>query len=543
MSFASSYTDRPLTGREVAILELEWRRREAEKARLAAEGARVVFVPTPVFVPNPGSQALVVDLILNTRVDEIYYMGQAGGGKSHLTLGVAGSLFQNALIFRRKYSDLTGAEGLIEKSRGIFSEAGGYNAAEKVWRLDVGGLRRFVQFSGCEHESDRFDHQGRPHDLYAFDEITQFPPSVPSYVTGWRRSPDPTQRTLVLYTGNPPVDSQGEWVTERIRAWVDPAHPRHAKPGEIRWFVAKRDLTEIEVSGPQPVKVDGEMREPISRTFVPSVLAENPTYANGEYALVLDKMPEPLRSILKRGDFLAARSDDAWQVIPSEWVRAAMLRDMPNLSTIVQTSTGADVAHGGADQTVIARRFGHVVAPLEVYAGADTPTGGAAAAKIALAMGPGFVNVDAIGYGASACDTLLEMDDIGARVRAVNVGASTPQRTRGADGKPGPFGFANQRALAYWRLREALDPELGEGVILPDDMELFADLTSVRYSVRSGRIALEDKSGIKSRIGRSPDKGDAVSLAFLSDESNDVDTWLAIARQSKERREAAKTAA
>lgn len=504
----------------------------------------------PLFRPNPGSQQLVVDLIKRTTVDEIYYMGQAGGGKTHGALGIAATLFQNAIIFRREYRDLTGAEGLVEKSRLLFNAVGKYNGNENMWRLEIGGKRRAVQFSGCEHESDRFAHQGRPHDLYVFDEITQFSAAIPAYITGWRRSSDPDQRTLVLYTGNPPIDSQGEWVTERIRPWVDPGHPKPAKPGDIRWFVVKRDLSEIEVSTPDAMLVDGEIRKPVSRTFVPSVLRENPTYANGEYAQVLEKMPEPLRSILMRGDFLAARVDDPWQVIPSAWLRAAMSRVMPDVRTLEQTGVGADVAHGGADQTVMARRFGNVIAPLEVYAGADTPTGSAAAAKIALAMGDGWANVDAIGYGASACDALREMDAIGHRARAVNVGAGTQQRSRSVgkdgkpDGKPGVFGFANQRALMYWRLREALDPDHGEGLVLPDDPELFGDLTAARYTVRSGKIALESKDEIKVRIGRSPDRGDAVALAFIGDGEPVAGAgWLELARRAAEARKAKEKAA
>ena len=55
----------------------------------------------------------------------------------------------------------------------------------------------------------------------------------------------------------------------------------------------------------------------------------------------------------------AGMEDDPWQVIPTAWVDAAMARWKPLEPRPEMDSVGVDVAMGGKDQTVIARRHGN----------------------------------------------------------------------------------------------------------------------------------------------------------------------------------------
>ena len=72
--------------------------------------------------------------------------------------------------------------------------------------------------------------------------------------------------------------------------------------------------------------------------------------------------------------------------------------------------------------------------------------------------------------------------------------------------------FKNKRAELFWNLRERM--ERGE-ISLPDDEELVADLSALRYVfTQDGRIQLESKDDVRKRLGRSPDRADAVALAF-----------------------------
>lgn len=52
------------------------------------------------------------------------------------------------------------------------------------------------------------------------------------------------------------------------------------------------------------------------------------------------------------------------------------------------------------------------------------------------------------------------------------------------------------------------------GGALPDDPELLAELTSRTYTFIGGKLALEDKGIAKARLGRSPDKSDALANTF-----------------------------
>jgi hypothetical protein len=95
------------------------------------------------------------------------------------------------------------------------------------------------------------------------------------------------------------------------------------------------------------------------------------------------------------------------------------------------------------------------------------------------------------------------------------VGINFAAGTKATD-KSGKLGFVNVRALAYWSLREALDPVDGRDVALPNDPELLGDLRAARWSMQSNGIKIESKDDIRKRIGRSTDCGDAVALAWLA---------------------------
>ena len=65
----------------------------------------------------------------------------------------------------------------------------------------------------------------------------------------------------------------------------------------------------------------------------------------------------------------------------------------------------------------------------------------------------------------------------------------------------------------WWGLRERF--EAGEMDIDSLDQELLADLTAVKYKRNSrGQIIIVPKDEIRRVLGRSPDKGEAVMLAY-----------------------------
>lgn len=456
----------------------------------------------PIWEPIPDSPQRAA---YESEADELFYGGAAGGGKTDLLLGLAGTRHTRSIIFRRIFPS---ARGIIERSREIYNRSAdnrskdSYNESLHIWRLSDG---RQIEIAAMQYEKDKEKHRGNPHDFYAFDEITEFTESQFRFVMAWNRTTKAGQRCRVVVTGNPPATPEGEWVKKYWGAWIDPKHPNPAKFGELRWYVRVGD-NDIELEGDWAGKTysaDGEMLQPRSRTFIPARLADNPHLRDTGYLAIIQGLPEPLRSQMLYGDFGKATQDDAYQVIPTAWVEAAMTRVNPPADKI--TALGVDVARGGSDKTVIATMRGFVIDSLMRIAGKDTPTGPAVVQHIINAQpGDAPVGIDVIGVGASAYDSAVSM----CSARAVNFAEGTD-----ATDKSGKLRFRNVRAAAWWAMREALDPSTGANITLPDDPELKSDLCAPRWSLSGGRVVIEEKEEIKKRIGRSPDAGDAVVIA------------------------------
>jgi len=448
--------------------------------------------------PLPGPQSEAFD----SKADILFYGGAAGGGKTDLILGVA-LKHQRAVIFRRVFPSM---EAIIERSRVIYGiESGNYNESAHKWRFSDG---KQVVFGSLQHEKDKADWQGKAHDLYCFDEITEFTESQFRFVTGWNRPLDTgkASRCRVIVTGNPPCSAEGDWIIEYFRPWLDDKHPNPARPGELRWFTTQ-DGKDIELPDGTPVMIDGELVTPRSRTFIPAKVQDNPHLIRIGYLSQLQALPEPLRSKMLFGDFRKGRGDDPYQVIPSEWVRLAQDRwvntPKPDLP---MTALGLDVARGGADKTVISPRWGRWMGEQTCYPGAQTPDG-AAVATLALQQckDGAVINVDVIGVGTSVYDHLK--------------GVAKTVPINGAEGsdakdKSGQLGFVNLRAEIYWSFREALDPTSGQDICLPPDRELFIDLCAPTWRVTPRGIQIESKDDLIKRLGRSPDKGDSAIYAF-----------------------------
>jgi hypothetical protein len=452
------------------------------------------------WVPFPGPQIMAAQSL----ADEVFFGGAAGGGKSALLVGLAGTEHRNSIIYRREFPQL---REIIEQSRRLFSGRGGYNSQQHLWRLNNG---RVVEFGAVQREWDAEKYQGRPHDFIGFDELPQFSRTQYRFLIGWNRTTDPHQRCRVVGAGNPPTTAEGRWVIEEWAPWLDDKHHNPALPGEVRWYTVVDGVLTWVPDG-QPFQHKGELLQPRSRTFIPARLKDNPVLETTGYGSVLQAMPEPLRSQMLYGDFRAGLEDDAWQVIPTAWVEAAMKRWTPDShGNKPLTSVGADIARGGSAKTVLAKRYGTWFSPLLKYPGKSTPDGPAVGALIADAVKENteaVANLDMIGVGAAVMD---ECQRRGIRYVGTNFAATATKRDI-----YGVIDFVNIRAFAYWYLRDMFDPKQKQNLQLPKDPELLADLTAPRYKAVPGGIQLESKEDLVKRLGRSPDCGDAVVYAAM----------------------------
>lgn len=427
-----------------------------------------------------------------TPAFETLYGGAAGGGKSDLLLGVARFEHRKAILLRRTFPDLE--RSLILRSKEFYGPRKNYNASKHIWTIDG----RFIEFGHLDHPDDVFMYQGAAFDLIGFDELTQFAEPMYLYLFSRARTVKKGQRVRIIATTNPGGEGN-DWVMRRWGPWLDETHHNPAMPGELRWYKRTDDGVEVETTADDP--------DAWSRTFIPAKLTDNAFFGD-EYRRTLNALPEPYRSQLLYGSWTAGLTDDAYQVIPRAWIKAAQARWQSRNNPGILTRVGVDIARGGDDKTVLARLYLNWFAELEKRAGRDTPDGQSIASLLiqALSGSNAVANLDVIGVGTSAYDISR---GIGLKVHPINFSEHSSARD-----KSGQLGFVNMRAECWWRFREALDPASGLDIALPPDPELLGDLVAPRWSMQAGGIQIESKEQIKKRLGRSPDCGDAVVLAW-----------------------------
>jgi hypothetical protein len=205
---------------------------------------------------------------------------------------------------------------------------------------------------------------------------------------------------------------------------------------------------------------------------------------------------------------------DPFAVIRYDWARTCQSLELPAGQPV---EAGIDVGAGG-DRTVIRERRGLKAGRELEFIDAD-PLRSAGELNLALKeWGIRRAKVDSTGVGWALCGLLKQAssrhnpggDTIhNCEIVAVNFGAGPSD---GYEKK-----YLNKRAEIWWEGRERSRPgvetwDLGE---VEDDV--IAELTSAKYQVLDayGKIKIEPKKDIIKRLGFSPDRAEALLLAFL----------------------------
>lgn len=507
-----------------------------------------------LWTPLPGPQTVAYESL----ADELFYGGAAGGGKSSLIAGLAMTRHRRSMIVRRESTQL---RGLTDDIARLLGTRDGYNSQTGQWRIPPHLAlfpNQLIEFQGVPNPGDEERHQGIPHDLLAFDEVTQLREYVIDYLSTWNRTSEPDQRCRIVLTSNPPTPSTqygsrgqssggGAWIVRRYAPWLDPQYRDpfgrgKAAPGELRWY-ATVDGVEREYEGPEPFEhVDAktgraEVVTPKSRTFIPALATDNP-YTGETYVATLQKLAEPLRSAMLYGDFSVSLSDQPLQLIPSEWLRAATSRHMglaehlapPADPSRSMTAIGADIARGGADTTILVKRWGNYFEKPVALPKGVTSDGPSAAGEILKHRRDGAVlMIDANGVGASVYDHLRvnAPDDEAIKAHVGSVASDARDRS-------GKLGFVNKRSEVYWKLREALDPASNVRLFIPNDPDLVQELLTLTWEEQAGKIKVMTKKDHTKVLGRSPDRADALSIAWsVKDYNSDEYATAMTARESR----------
>lgn len=452
-------------------------------------------------------------LAAESEAFEVLFGGAVFGGKTYLLAWVAKNQGRSVLMTRKTYGELE--ESLIQECLDRFPDGSNHYAGSPKYvftypdqRIKAGYAARF---------EDALNYKSAQYDTLLCDEITQWPdPRIYEYLISRVRTRHQHQRCRVICCSNPGEDGE-PWVLHRWRAWLDPNYHDKAEPGELRWFRRDEKGNDVECNLDHP--------DALSRTFIPSFMADNPCYTDA-YRRQIDALPEPLRTQLRDGVWGIGVEDNPWQLIPTAWIDASM--DRWKKPTGKMDALGVDVARGGKDQTVLTPRYGRVVDELQPTSGKLTIDGPAVAALVVNACPPDtLIGLDIIGVGTSPYDILTSQ---GYNVIPLNGSAKAMRIEYGVD-KPytdrsGQLSMRNLRAGIFWNLRELLE----DGDIdLPPDPELRADLIALRWKITPAGVQVEDKDDIKKRIGRSPDKGDAVGYACWVQPSTPIQPASSIA--------------
>lgn len=162
---------------------------------------------------------------------------------------------------------------------------------------------------------------------------------------------------------------------------------------------------------------------------------------------------------------------------------------------------GIDVAGPGEDETVLVARAGGAI--LETHAFAEHDPRGRVAQVLSRLRQTGrlrYVVVDMVGIGYNFG---LHLADMGFPVFQFNAGNRPMDTER----------FVNAKAEAYWSLREWME----QGAVCAlADLETEAQLSAILYrATPSGRTEIESKEDARKRGQSSPDRAEALVMAFL----------------------------
>ena len=189
-------------------------------------------------------------------------------------------------------------------------------------------------------------------------------------------------------------------------------------------------------------------------------------------------------------------------LIPLRDVEAAVKRrsDIPPDTKPVM---GVDVARFGNDKTVIIIRQGPRVIHIDELRKSDIVNTTGAVITAALKYKVKDIIIDEIGVGAGVLDN-LKAD------RRFNA-----QGLNGSNSSSNNEKYLNLRAEVFDGLRQ----RFADGDIsIPNDPELISQLASLTYKYNArGQLQLESKDQIRSTGRQSPDKADAIALAFTSE--------------------------
>ena len=225
--------------------------------------------------------------------------------------------------------------------------------------------------------------------------------------------------------------------------------------------------------------------------FIPSLPRDNP-FLPPDYEKQLRKTyPEDWIQRYLEGSWDELSGGD--MVIPSDWVRASVNKELPIED---KPLVAYDIARFGDDEIVGYYSKGNTLMEQDITSKKSLMETVGRVIDMRRKHHCRLIVVDDAGLGGGVTDRLREMKE---PVLAINGGERAISER-----------FGNLKSEMWWYARDLFRD--GKVSILNDPI-LIRQLSSVKYIYRSnGKILVEPKSEVKSRLGRSPDRADALIL-------------------------------
>lgn len=219
--------------------------------------------------------------------------------------------------------------------------------------------------------------------------------------------------------------------------------------------------------------------------------------------------------------------------IPSKWVKAS-------INFVLQPSgakrAGLDVADEGADKNALCITHGSVVEHISEWKEGNTTQTTRKAVAICREHGCKQMRYDKVGVGAGIKGESSNEQWHDISFRGINSGSSPTSGMFEPERKNEDM-FKNLKAQMWWTMRRRFKKtfehvtgikkhQVDDMISIPSDAQLINELSSVKYFItENGKIQMESKDQMARRGVRSPNKADALMLAFAPFGNTAAGVW------------------
>lgn len=169
---------------------------------------------------KPRKNARQRQFLLLSDVEEVFYGGAAGGGKTYATLIAAAQFVDvpgySALLLRENFADLDRPQAWMQLAMQWWHKKASWNASARRWTFPSGAT---VSFGYLERDADAFQYDGGAYQFIAIDELTQHTEWRYRFMFGRMRRPAEgplSQVPLRMRSTSNPGNKGHQWVKSRF---------------------------------------------------------------------------------------------------------------------------------------------------------------------------------------------------------------------------------------------------------------------------------------------------------------------------------------